>query len=452
MTTIAELLAYERTPAPPVGVPRSWGLLLVPALIAGVIGVLTGLEAWTMLVVAVGAGLGAVLLLRLELAVLVVVAASVFEDYLALITPWASKGLAVLLMASWLIRRSWGRLHDGPRSPVVLAALGFLAVLLLATVVHNNGRPGADIVIRYIGFLAVLAVMVDTMRGGLAPERVARVYVWACAGASFCGLVGFSMGVDRRVVGPIADANDLAFFLVAAVPLALVLRGRSSRPWLYDIALVVTLTAILGTLSRGALVGLGAMLVVAVVVRIITLRTAALILVSVVTAGAILLGAFSDLIQVSLDRKAAVADQNVSERLDLWNAASEMARDSPVFGQGPGSYSLYHQDYVDELPVDVTHRLDVAHNTYLEVLAELGFLGLIALLLMLVIALAGVWTQWRRSGDRLAAGVFVALIGTAVTATFVTEQYFMPIWLFTAMAGAMAYPPETTADLLRTPP
>ena len=110
MTTIAELLAHERTPAPPVGVPRSWGLLLVPAVIAAAIGVLIGLDAWTMLVVALGAGLGALLLLRLEWAVLVVVAASVFEDYLVLVTPWASKGLAVFLMASWLLRRSWGRL------------------------------------------------------------------------------------------------------------------------------------------------------------------------------------------------------------------------------------------------------------------------------------------------------------------------------------------------------
>ncbi|HET9420022.1 MAG TPA: O-antigen ligase family protein, partial [Nocardioides sp.] len=416
---MADLLAHERTSPPPVGVPRSWALLVVPAVVAGVIGVVTGLEAWTMLVVALGAGLGAVLLVRLEWAVLVVVAASVFEDYLVLVTPWASKGLAVVLMASWLIRRSWGRLHDGPRSAVVLAALGFFVVLLLATVVHNNGRPGADIVIRYVGFLAVLAVLVDTMRGGLAPERVARVYVWACAAASVCGLVAFANGVDRRVVGPIADANDLAFFLVAAVPLALVLRARSSRSWLYDFALVLTLAAILGTLSRGALVGLGAMLVVAVVVRIITLRTAALILVPVVTAGAILVGAFSDLIEVSLERKAAVADQNVSERLDLWNAAGAMARDSPLIGQGPGSYSLYHQDYVEELPVDVTHRLDVAHNTYLEVLAELGMLGLLALLVLLLIALWSAWARWRRTGDRLAAGVFVALIGTAVTATFV---------------------------------
>ena len=363
MTSIADLLAHERTSPPPVGVPRSRALLLVPALLAGVVGVVTGLEAWTMLVVALGAGLGAVLLLRLEWAVLVVVAASVFEDYLVLVTPWASKGLAVLLMASWLIRRSWGRLHDGPRSAVVLAAVGFFIVLLLATVVHNNGRPGARHrdPLRRVPRRARGARRHDARRAGPGAGRP-RLRVGLRRRVGLRPLA-FANGVDRRVVGPIADANDLAFFLVAAVPLALVLRARSSRPWLYDLALVLTLAAILGTLSRGALVGLGAMLVVAVVVRIITLRAAALILVSVVTAGAVLVGAFSDLIEVSLERKAAVADQNVSERLDLWNAAGAMARDSPLVGQGPGSYSLYHQDYVEELPIDVTHRLDVAHNT-----------------------------------------------------------------------------------------
>ena len=450
MTTVAELLAREHTFSPPVSLPRSPWALLVPVVVAGGLGVLAGLAAWTMLVVVLGAGLATVLLLRLELAALAVVAASVFEDYLVLVTPWASKGLAVLLIASWLLRRSWGRLHDGPRSAVVIAALAFLVMLLLAALVHNNGRPGLDILIRYIGFLAVLGVLVDTMRGGLAPERVARTYLWTCVAASVCGLATFALAVDRRVVGPIGDANDLAFFLVAAVPFALVLRGRSSRPWIYDIALVVILAAILGTLSRGALVGLAAMLLVAVVARVIQLRTAALVLVSIVTAAAILVGAFPDLIRVSLARKAAVADQNVDERFDLWTAAGEMARESPVFGQGPGSFGLFHQDYLDRLPVDVTHRLDVAHNTYLEVLAELGFLGLITFLVMIVIAASGAWMQWRRSGDRLAGGVFVALVGTAVTATFVTEQYFLPLWLMAAMAGALAHPPETTSDLLRT--
>jgi putative inorganic carbon (hco3(-)) transporter len=121
-----------------------------------------------------------------------------------------------------------------------------------------------------------------------------------------------------------------------------------------------------------------------------------------------------------------------------------------VVGQGPGSFALYHQDYLTQLPVDVTHRLDVAHNTYLEVLAEIGMLGLIALLVLMAIAATNVWMRWRRTGDRLAAGVFVSLIGTAVTAAFVTEQFFLPLWLLAAMAAVLAHPPETSSDTLRT--
>ena len=118
--------------------------------------------------------------------------------------------------------------------------------------------------LRYAGFLAVLFVLADALRGGLRPERLAQVYVAACAVAAVCGLLTFAVGADRRVGGPIGDPNDFAFFLLPAVALGLAVRRTTRRRWPWDVATVVVLVAILGTLSRGALVGLAAMAVLAV--------------------------------------------------------------------------------------------------------------------------------------------------------------------------------------------
>lgn len=440
-------------PAPtgrlPVTRPLAAASFVLPVLLAAVIGLAIAVDLRLTVALCVGAIAAAAMLIRLEWAALLVVGAAVFEDYLAVASPWAAKGLALVLVGSWVVRRGWRRLHEGTRSPVLTVALAFFVAILLATVVHNNGSVGMAVVGRYVGFLAVLAVLVDTMRGGLAPSRVARVYVASCAVAAVCGILTFAFALDRRVGGPVADPNDFAFFLVAAIPLAVALRVGARRPWAYDLAAGLMLVAALGTLSRGALVGLATMVVVATVTRVVSLRAVAIGAVGAATLVAVAVGAFPDLVDVSLHQKSVVADQNVSERIGLWRAAGEMTLENPVTGLGPGSFSLFHQDYRDRLPDDVTHKLDVAHNTYLEISAELGLVGLAVWLALLVTAAISAWARWSRDHHHVAAGVFVAVFGAGASAVFVTEQYFLPLWLLVALGGALLHPPPSTATLLR---
>jgi putative inorganic carbon (HCO3(-)) transporter len=414
-------------------VPVAVALLLAVAL-----GFLAGFVPEGALVLVVGGAVVAGLLVHVEWAAMTVVGTAVFEDYLVAVDPRVVKGLAVLLVASWLIRRCAGRLHERPRGGTALAALVFVIVLLLATVVHNNGLPGLAVLLRYAGFLAVLFVVADCLRGGLSPARLARVYVAACALASLCGIASYFLGQDRRVGGPIGDPNDFAFFLVPAVPLALALRRSGRWTWPYDVAAVLALLGLVGTLSRGALLGVAAMTVFALLTRMVRLRAA--LAIGAVLGAALLVtaAAFPELVDTSLHQKEHVAGQNVSERLALWEAAGRMTVEHPVLGLGPGSFSLHHRDYLTTLPVDINHPLDVAHNTYLEVSSELGVLGLLAFLAILLTSYAGAWSRWRHDRDPLAAAVCAALIGTAVAAAFVTEQYYLPLWLLSAFGVALS--------------
>lgn len=403
-----------------------------------VLGLLAGYAPQAALVGLVLLAVAGALLLRVEWAALVVVGSAVFEDYLRLVDPRATKALALLLVCAWVLRRCAGPLHRAGRSPVLLCALAFVVVLLAATALHPHGRTGLDVLLRYAGFLAVLVVLTDCLRGGLAPARVARVYVLSCAVAAVCGMVGYALGEDRRVRGPVGDPNDLAFFLLAALPLAFALRGSARRAWVYDLAAGVLLLAVLGTLSRGALVGVATMLVVALLMGLLRWRVALGFAVLIGAGVLVVLAAVPQLVGTSLSQKDHVADQNVSERLELWQAAARMTLESPVLGLGPGSFSVLHGDYSDSLPRDVNHTLDVAHNTYLEVSAEAGLVGLAAFLAIVVAAYAGARSGWRRTGDPLAAAVCVALLGTAAAAVFVTEQYFLPLWLLAALGAALA--------------
>nr|WP_227464348.1 O-antigen ligase family protein [Nocardioides lijunqiniae] len=245
------------------------------------------------------------------------------------------------------------------------------------------------------------------------------------------------MGEDRRVGGPIGDPNDLAFFLLAALPLAFALRGSARRAWVYDLAAGVILLAVLGTLSRGALVGIALIAVAAMLMGLIRWKVALGFAALTVVGLLVVLTAFPQMIDTSLSQKGHVADQNVSERLDLWQSAGRMTLENPVLGLGPGAFSQQHRDFADSLPININHTLDVAHNTYLEVSSETGVVGLLVFLSILVTAYAGARSHWRRTGDPLGAAVCVALLGTAVAAAFVTEQYFLPLWLLAALGAAL---------------
>lgn len=423
--------------APPRRVAGRW-TVVVPLLAAAACGVLAGFAPLPVLLGLLALAACAAVVLRLEWIALALVVMSVFEDYASRAEPSAVKGLAVLLVLAWVVRRCRGRLYDGPRSPVLAAALAFLVVLLLATALHNNGQTGLDVLLRYAGFLAVLYVLADLLRGGLRPERLAQVYVAACAVAAVCGLLTFAVGADRRVGGPIGDPNDFAFFLLPAVALGIAVRRTTNRRWPWDVATVLVLVAILGTLSRGALVGLAAMAVLAVAAGMVRLRGAAALTAGVAVATGLVAVTFPGMVAVSLQQKDFVANQNVSERLALWTAATEMTVEHPVLGMGPGAFALHHGDFLTSLPDDVNHPLDVAHNTWLELSSELGLLGLVAFVAMLAVAFAQSWSVWRGRRDPVAAAVCVGLVGTAAAATFVTEQYYLPMWLLCALAVGVA--------------
>lgn len=416
--------------------------IVLPLLLAAILGVLAGFAPLPVLLGLLALAACAAVVLRLDWVALVLVVVSVFEDYAVRAEPSAVKGLAVLLVLAWVVRRCRGRLYDGPRSPVLVAALGFAVVLLLATALHNNGQAGLDVLLRYAGFLGVLFVLADAMRGGgLRPERLAQVYVVACAVAASCGLLTFAVGADRRVGGPIGDPNDFAFFLLPAVALGIAVRRTTRRRWPWDLATVVVLVAVGGTLSRGALVGLAAMVVVAVVTGMVRMRSAVALTAVVAAVTGLVALTFPALVSVSLQQKDFVAQQNVSERLDLWTAAAAMTVEHPVLGMGPGAFALHHGDFLTSLPDDVNHPLDVAHNTWLELSSELGVLGLVAFLTMLAVAFGQAWSVRRR--DPVAAAVCAGLVGTAVAATFVTEQYYLPLWLLCALAVGVAARPRT---------
>jgi O-antigen/teichoic acid export membrane protein/O-antigen ligase len=451
VVTLAVLDPADRTgltgalrPARPTGRWMVPAALLAAIVLLGVgTAVLVVLAPVPVLVVLAGGVVVAAAAYRLEWAAVLLVVAEPFGDLLREVHPDAVKAVGLLLFASWLLRMVGGARSSVPRHPAG-GALGVVVLVLLAAFVVRGMdlSVGLDHAISYASYALVVVALVDAVRRGrpgaeVVARRVAISFFVACTAAGVVATLRF-LTTGGRAAGPLEDPNDLAFFLVAALPFALVAGRRRSTA---GIAAVATCAAVLvvatcATFSRGALLGIAVMLLAALLLRALRLGA----VVGVVTAALVTLGVMwathADVLERSLLEKEHIAAANVDSRYTTWTMAAEMTADSPLLGQGPGGFAAAAPAYV---PGDVgAVEQTVVHNMYLDVASELGLLGLAAFLALIGYAGRGA-LRARRVGERraLAEAVLVAFAGTLTAACFLSEQFYLPVWLLVALGVAL---------------
>jgi putative inorganic carbon (hco3(-)) transporter len=215
------------------------------------------------------------------------------------------------------------------------------------------------------------------------------------------------------------------------------------------------------TYSRGAAVALAGLVVLAVLLRYIRLRTAvavgAVMLVGVFT----LLPTYADRLE-SLTEVSALVDDGggPGDGAILGRATSNLAAlnvfaDHPVLGVGPGRYQAdYSQAYANELGLRYFTTPRRAHNLYLEVAADTGALGLVAFLGIVGATLLGLWRARRRWLTRrpeyahLATALLLAVMAYMLSGVFLHLAYIRYFWLLMAVANSAIWILHREADLV----
>jgi O-antigen ligase len=390
---------------------------------------------------AVVALLGCVLLAP-EVLLVALVAAFPWDDALAFPTPTLSviKILGALVLVGYLFR-GLSRREDFRLPATLLAAFVFAIFVLLSLATSADPGAGIQQTLRYLLFVGFLFLFVQLVRTRTVLLWCLRALALSAAIASILAIVAFIGGATGRVAGPIGEANDFAYLLAVVLPLVtyLAVTDRAQRP-LWVACLVIVVAGLLGTLSRGALVGLAALAVWGLVTRRVPVKGLVqgfLLLAGVAVIALVLWG---PLIHERLSMKERVANANVASRQALWSAAARMAADHPLVGVGPHQFGPRSADYLVDDPLGIKNP--VAHNSFLEILAENGVLALLAFVAMIV----GTWhllTQARRGrarGDpaaRLATAAQASLVVAIVSANFLSVQLTIPLWLLAGIAVAL---------------
>ncbi|MDX3662232.1 O-antigen ligase family protein [Streptomyces sp. ID05-26A] len=362
------------------------------------------------------------------------VALAPLEGYLLEVHGQSAKVVPALLIAVWLVSSYKHRRLPSPHPLHLVIAL--LAVVLLATSAVHEAEPFTlEYLVRWVPFLVIATVLADVAAWEVPVRALLAATVAGAVVAAAGGLLSVAGG-SLRATGPLEDPNDLAFFLVAALPLlvALPVRGRSRIVLLLLGAVLVAGTA--ATFSRGGGIALACALVWLIARRALPVRA---VVVTAAVAGVAAL-VFASTAQAELSRafqeKSHIAGTNADTRMLRWQAASRMLADNPVLGVGPGGFRQQYAAAGHNAEID--EQTPVAHNLFLEVAAELGVPGFVLLIAFIAVGFVASERALRRVADRReAVAVQAALIAVLVASIFLSEQYYLPLWSLVAIAVAI---------------
>jgi O-antigen ligase len=337
-------------------------------------------------------------------------------------------------------------LHDGLTLPSarasqvwapVIVALIAMACAVLGWAIERLARQSPALVSRLVlagllghaasAAMSVKAVLGAAMRSGDVMEALPRLLLsvrlslqtdWNAAASAFllAGIAGF--GLARRR-GPSRVALVLLLMLVG---MGLWITG--SR-----VAIVLAILATIGTLGW-----LG--------VRASRHRRALIAAVAIVI---VAVGGWF-LVRYPEGRNDKVGD-TLRGRWVLMQAGLRMAEDAPVFGIGVDRFYEASTRYASPIERSVPVPLpENAHNNFIQVLAEQGLAGLMALLWLLWTVFGSVVQAQRQRPSAISAALLLAM--TTCVATWLTghpllsPEFAFVFWLYAGMLTSLAPTPS----------
>lgn len=236
-----------------------------------------------------------------------------------------------------------------------------------------------------IGFLVVIINSIDNLEDF---NKIATTLVFSATLIALYGLYQYVVGVEMdpawvdaernqgvtiRIYSVFGNPNILAEYLLMIIPISVGLfwySNKLSKKIVFLGTTGIMMLALILTLSRGAWVGIA----VAALFFIILVDKRILLSIIPISLGAIYL-----LPQTILNRILSITnlqDSSSAYRIEMWGTTLDIIKDNWIAGVGFGHlpFKQTFETYIRTMP---TYH---AHNTYLEIAAELGIPGLIVFL------------------------------------------------------------------------
>jgi O-antigen ligase len=436
-----------------------WSPLAAASLLtlAAGLGVLSAVQPLIAVAVAI-AGVGAYFILN-DLAM--GFAILMFLSFLAVLPTSGSlspaKGAGLLLALAWLARfsTSRGTVRDFFSDHPLLswAVIGLLGWASLTIVWAPSTSPALTDLSQY--FLTLVLIPIAYSAAGQVRD-IKLILGAIVLGALLAAAVGIVQPPDAAVVenaratGTIGDPNEFAADLLVGLTLGagfLVSRGaRTSFRMLGLAAIPLCAMGIFLSVSRGGLIALVITFFVAAFAAGRWRLAVIPMLAALVLGGVVYYTQFAPLPA----RERVLTTNGGTGRSELWHVGLRIIRAHPVGGVGAGQYVKVSPQYVLE-PGLVRHSELIfttepkpAHNTYVQVAAELGIPGLILFLSVILGCMRCALRAARIAAARdnvaleaLARALFLSIVGMLTALFFISQMHSKILWGLLALCPAL---------------
>lgn len=383
---------------------------------------------------------------------------------------------AVAILGSWLViallRPGW-RLTTPLLIPVLAASAAYAAAGLFSQRPRLSLEPTIAGIGFALAFLFLTRLLADDWFRSRA--RVLTIAFVALVAVGYVGQVVIEWVTWWQLVGRIAlpplrpsfvglflgSPNLIATSLILAGPIAVTFIASSParRPLVVTLAVIAAL-AIFLTGSRGGYIGAGTATLVGIGLLVgrygpMKLRD---MVVDLTRRRPIILApvavAFLGLLIAIPALAYRFAQGGADLRFDLWRSALAIFADHPILGGGPGTWV---QLKVVTNPAGVQNIVvPHAHDLYIQALAELGVVGVLALAFLVVTVARRLFAASRRAPGPLGieAGAVIAGVAGFAAQSVVDNLVNLPfvcllvVWLVAWVEGGLAPgdQPTTTSD------
>ncbi len=333
--------------------------------------------------------------------------------------------------------------------------MAFVAWIILSTVTSTWRGGSAPVLLFYfqvsLPMLFITAGLLTTwraVRASFVAMGVAAVVI-ACTTLVF-GTMDGEARLSLGSSGTIGNSNDLASHIVLLLPIVayLLFDGRSA--WYLRLVMLgtlpVSLFLILRTASRGAMVALVLLLVVALWKASSGVRASILILVAVafLLAPLVVPRSLLDRMMMKSTGEYTEAEASADIRWDSFVAGIELTIQRPITGVGLGQFSIYNGT-VKKL--EGRNMWNAAHCSWVDLSSENGIPALAFMLAALGVGAAGVNRVYQqalraRHSDiaNLCLTYLVSTVAFLGTITFLSNAYrfYLPTIVGLAIAIHMA--------------
>lgn len=367
--------------------------------------------------------------------------------------------IILIIITGWWIWKTYYK-RGLPRTPITIPIIIFYIVVILSTFFSINQRKSLDGLIATTTVIMLIFLFCDLLLSGWDPrtfeialliftsyllvQGMGEIINWFTTWISLSVPEYPIFPLEYRLYGVTAHPNLLAALIYMTIPFVIIRLSKSKSKILtigWIIWLLIADVVFYFTNSRGGIVSILFVLIVTIgwiisQKKISFHKNIKLWLKSNRYIFGLLLvyiGVFGLLYIFSKDSSSNSSTLRhgagiTAGRLKFWEIAINSFLENPVLGTGPSTYAI---SYINQLPSGIYGWIAPhAHNFYLNTLAELGFLGIIALG---GIILGVIWSFYsflrKNTKDDIAKNVFIVCTGAALIGICVHSSVDVLTWI-----------------------